>query len=82
MLDEASSALDAQAENEIAQTIAKLKRHVTLVVIAHRLSTVLKADRIVYLENGRLLAQGTFEEVRSKVPDFDSQARLMGLQSE
>jgi ATP-binding cassette subfamily C protein len=82
VLDEASSALDAQAENEIAQTIAELKRHVTLVVIAHRLSTVLKADRIVYLENGRLLAQGTFEEVRSKVPDFDSQARLMGLQSE
>jgi ABC-type multidrug transport system fused ATPase/permease subunit len=81
VLDEASSALDAQAEHEISQTIADLKKHVTLVVIAHRLSTVLKADQVIYLDKGILVAKGTFEEVRRQVPDFDAQAHLMGLQS-
>jgi ABC-type multidrug transport system fused ATPase/permease subunit len=48
-------------------------------MIAHRLSTVREADRVVYLENGRVLAIGTFEEVRKSVPEFDRQAFLMGL---
>ena len=48
-------------------------------MIAHRLSLVRKADQIIYLENGRVISQGTFEEVRASVPEFDLQARLMGL---
>jgi ABC-type multidrug transport system fused ATPase/permease subunit len=50
-----------------------------VIVIAHRLSTVKDADQVVYIEQGRILAVGTFDEVRSLVPDFDNQARLTGI---
>ena len=79
VLDEATSALDGQTESEISDAIQGLKGRVTLILIAHRLSTVMSADQIFYLEAGRIRAQGTFAEVRSAVPDFDKQARLMGL---
>jgi len=49
------------------------------VMIAHRLSTVRNADIVVYMDKGKVLATGTFEEVRTAVPDFDRQAKLMGL---
>jgi ABC-type multidrug transport system fused ATPase/permease subunit len=48
-------------------------------MIAHRLSTVRNADRVIYMEAGKILADGTFQEVREKIPNFDSQAALMGL---
>jgi ABC-type multidrug transport system fused ATPase/permease subunit len=48
-------------------------------MIAHRLSTVRNADLVVYMESGKIVATGTFEEVRNQVPDFDNQAKLMGL---
>jgi ABC-type bacteriocin/lantibiotic exporter with double-glycine peptidase domain len=79
ILDEATSALDGQTENEITEAIRSLHGEVTVVMIAHRLSTVLTADKIAYLENGKLLAHGTFVEVREQIPNFDQQARLMGL---
>ncbi len=79
VLDEATSSLDGQTESEISDAIQGLKGKVTLILIAHRLSTVKKADRIVYLEAGRVIAQGTFDEVRNEVPNFNIQAQLMGL---
>ena len=79
VLDEATSALDGQTESEISDSIQGLKGKVTLILIAHRLSTVMKADQIVYLEAGHIRAQGTFAQVRAAVPDFDKQAHLMGL---
>jgi ABC-type multidrug transport system fused ATPase/permease subunit len=79
VLDEATSALDGQTESEISEAIQSLKGRVTLILIAHRLSTVMTADQIIYLEEGRIRAQGTFHEVREAVPDFDKQAKLMGL---
>ena len=79
IFDEATSALDAQTELDITKSILQLKGSRTIVMIAHRLSLVRKADQIIYLENGRVISQGTFEEVRASVPDFDLQARLMGL---
>jgi ATP-binding cassette, subfamily B, bacterial PglK len=79
VLDEATSALDGQTESEISEAIQILKGRVTLILIAHRLSTVMTADQIIYLEEGRIRAQGTFHEVRTAVPDFDKQAKLMGL---
>jgi ABC-type multidrug transport system fused ATPase/permease subunit len=48
-------------------------------MIAHRLSTVSNADVVVYMENGKIKASGTLSEVRAIVPDFDLQAKLMGL---
>jgi ABC-type multidrug transport system fused ATPase/permease subunit len=79
ILDEATSSLDGQTEQDISNAIYSLKGHVTLIVIAHRLSTVQSADKIIYLENGQLESMGTFNEVREAVPNFDKQAKLMGL---
>ena len=79
VLDEATSALDGETEANISDAIQGLKGSVTVVMIAHRLSTVRSADLVVYMESGRIVATGTFEQVRSQVPDFDNQAKLMGL---
>jgi ABC-type multidrug transport system fused ATPase/permease subunit len=79
ILDEATSALDGGTEAEIAESIQRMKGRVTIVMIAHRLSTVRSADRVLYLEGGRVTALGKFDEVRKAIPNFDSQARLMGL---
>jgi ABC-type multidrug transport system fused ATPase/permease subunit len=79
ILDEATSSLDGQSENAISTAIRSLKGSVTLIMIAHRLSTVRFADKVVYIENGKCLSSGTFEEVRTAVPNFEKQAKLMGL---
>lgn len=79
VMDEATSALDAVTESNIAESLKSLRGQVTTIVVAHRLSTVRSADIILYLENGRAAAIGNFEEVRRAVPDFDQQAKLMGL---
>jgi ATP-binding cassette subfamily C protein len=79
VLDEATSALDAETEDMISRALMQLKGEASLVIVAHRLSTVRNADLVVYMERGEILATGTFEEVRSTVPNFDKQAKLMGL---
>jgi ATP-binding cassette subfamily C protein len=79
VLDEATSALDGKTESEVSEAIIALKGKITVVLIAHRLSTVLKADRLAYLESGRLLSVGTFEHVKSQIPEFAHQASLSGL---
>lgn len=79
VLDEATSSLDGQTEAAVAQAIQRLRGESTVVTIAHRLSTVRAADRVIYMEAGKILASGTFDEVRASIPDFDSQAKLMGL---
>ncbi len=79
VLDEATSALDGETEANISAAIGALKGDVTVILIAHRLSTVRDADKVVYLEGGQIIAEGTFDEVRNAVPNFDRQASLMGL---
>jgi ATP-binding cassette subfamily C protein len=79
VMDEATSALDSETEDKLNSTIAKMKGSVTLLIIAHRLSSVMNSDRVLYLDKGKLVASGTFSEVRSVVSDFDNQAKLMGL---
>lgn len=79
MLDEATSSLDSQTEQNITESILKLGGKVTVIIIAHRLSTVKNADVIVYLEDGKLKAVGNFENIRINVPDFDKQAKLLGI---
>lgn len=79
VLDEATSALDGGTEESISSDIQKLKGSTTIVLIAHRLSTVRGADLVLYMDKGEIVARGTFEEVRNSVPDFDRQAKLMGL---
>jgi ABC-type multidrug transport system fused ATPase/permease subunit len=79
VLDEATSSLDGETEANITEAIHELRGSTTVVLIAHRLSTVIDADIVVYLADGKVIAKGTFNEVRNAVPDFDRQARLLGL---
>ena len=79
VMDEATSALDAQTEENISNTISKIKEQCLVIVVAHRLATVRKADLVIYMQDGRIKAKGSFEQVRQEVPDFDTQAQLMGL---
>lgn len=79
ILDEATSSLDGETEAQVSSAINNLKGDVTVILIAHRLSTVLQADMVVYMNAGKIEAVGSFQEVREKVPDFDRQAELMGL---
>lgn len=79
VLDEATSSLDSQTESDFTDAIRALHGEVTVVVIAHRLSTILNADQIAYLSQGKVVANGTFDEVRAAVPDFEKQAILNGL---
>ena len=79
VLDEATSALDAETEQSIIRTLQELEGEVTTITVAHRLATVRYADQVLYLEDGRIAARGTFDEVRAQVTDFDRQASLLGL---
>ncbi len=79
VLDEATSALDGETESRISESILQLKGSVTVIMIAHRLSTVRDADQVVYLDGGTIVAKGNFQHVRDAVPDFEKQAKLMGL---
>jgi ABC-type multidrug transport system fused ATPase/permease subunit len=79
VLDEATSSLDAQSEFDISKALESLDPNLTKVVIAHRLSTVLHADKIIYLKDGQIRGEGNFEKLRRLIPDFDHQAELMGI---
>lgn len=79
VLDEATSALDAQTENHISEVLRKLRGTMTIIVIAHRLSTVTESDSILYMDHGKILHKANFNELRRIVPDFESQANLLGI---
>ena len=79
VLDEATSSLDGETEANISEAVQLMRGTVTVLMIAHRLSTVRNADVVIYMDSGKIISVGNFEEVRSKVPDFDRQAKLMGL---
>ncbi len=79
VLDEATSALDAETEASMSSAINQLRGSTTIFMIAHRLSTVRNADLVVYLDAGKVVATGSFESVRKAVPNFERQAKLMGL---
>ena len=78
ILDESTSALDTETESVIAHRILNNMHGLTRVVIAHRLSTVIHADKLVYLEEGLKVAEGTFSELRKLVPQFDKNAIANG----
>lgn len=78
-LDEATSALDAKTESEINGILDGLRGEMTIIVIAHRLSTVKNADKIVYLDSGKVISQGAFSELKRSVPNFEKAADLAGM---
>ena len=79
ILDEATSALDAETENLVSKALLEIKGQTTIVMIAHRLSSVKSADKVVYMEDGKVRAMGTMEDVKKQVPGFEVQAKLIGL---
>lgn len=76
VLDEATSALDNETEHKITQTINRLAREITVIIVAHRLSTVRSVDQLLFMSGGSIVARGSFEEVRKANPEF---ARLVEL---
>ena len=78
VFDEATAALDNQTEREVTEAIATLHGTRTLIVIAHRLSTVKGCDRLIFLQDGRIVAAGTYEELL-RHPAFDAMARAATL---
>jgi ABC-type multidrug transport system fused ATPase/permease subunit len=79
IFDEATSALDAETENRVSESIMKLTGDCTVIFIAHRLSVVRSADMIYYIDKGKIVNQGTFEELRKLNADFNNQANFMGI---
>ncbi len=79
VLDEATSALDADTEHSVATALIQMNSQTTRIVVAHRLAAIRNADRLAYIEGGRLRAAGTFDEVRRAMPDFARQAQILGL---
>jgi ABC-type bacteriocin/lantibiotic exporter with double-glycine peptidase domain len=79
IFDEATSALDAETENRVSESIMKLTGECTVIFIAHRLSVVRSADMIYYIDKGKIVSQGSFEELRKLNADFNNQANFMGI---
>jgi ABC-type multidrug transport system fused ATPase/permease subunit len=76
VLDEATSALDAITESKVMETVRSLRGNTTVIIVAHRLSTIKDADQVIYLEGGKVLGIGTFSELQRSLPQFEEQVRL------
>ncbi|MFK5634180.1 MULTISPECIES: ABC transporter ATP-binding protein [unclassified Ornithinimicrobium] len=79
VLDEATSSLDTTTEDAVARAIRELHGSVTVIAVAHRLSTVRHSDQVCFMTGGTIAARGSFEDVVAAHPEFATQARLSGL---
>jgi ABC-type multidrug transport system fused ATPase/permease subunit len=77
VFDEATSALDNATEQSVMDAIEGLNRDLTILLIAHRLTTVRRCDTIVELEHGRVVAQGTYEQLLERSPSFRRMAKAV-----
>jgi ABC-type multidrug transport system fused ATPase/permease subunit len=79
VLDESTSALDSNTESQIVKTIQALAGDITVIIIAHRLSSIKDLEMIYYIGNGQVLGKGNFQKLKDLVPEFAYQANLMSL---
>ena len=77
ILDESTSSLDMLTESELLKSILSDKHEMTVISIAHRLSTVKQASKIIYISDGEILSIGTFDEIRKKIPYFENQLKIL-----
>ena len=82
ILDEATSALDASTEASVAESVRSLGSDTTVVVVAHRLSTIQHADVVFVINDGEIEARGTFPQVRQQVPMIEEYVRLMSFDTD
>jgi ABC-type multidrug transport system fused ATPase/permease subunit len=79
VLDEPTSALDAKTEQEILNLIVSIDLEVTIILISHKLQHLVHFPRIIFLDNGKILADGNFAEVRNQITEFSNLLRIAGL---
>lgn len=70
LFDEATSALDNETQREIQKAISNLKKDYTILIIAHRLSTIINSDRILFIEDGKIVGEGGHKELLKKCPGY------------
>jgi ABC-type multidrug transport system fused ATPase/permease subunit len=70
LFDEATSALDNETQEKIQQAINNMKKEYTILIIAHRLTTIINCDKINFIENGKVIASGTHKELLEKCPQY------------
>lgn len=79
VLDEATSSLDTKTEDDVVHALRALHGKITIVAVAHRISTIKDYDQICYLDGGRILGSGTFQSLAASLPQFGLQVQLAGL---
>ena len=82
ILDDSVSAVDTDTEQTIISNLRKTRLGKTTILIAHRVSTVEKMDKIIYIEDGRIVAVGTHEELVGTVPEYRTMVKLQKLEDE
>jgi ATP-binding cassette subfamily B protein len=76
IMDEATASVDVATERRIQESMADLFKGRTAIIVAHRLSSILKADKILFFKDGRIIAQGRHEELLAKLPEYEELVRL------
>ena len=76
VLDEATSALDSETERAVMDSVERLRGKATVLIVAHRLSTVKDVDQVIYMEDGNIRGVGTFVELKAAIPGFARQIEL------
>lgn len=79
ILDEPTSALDSATEEEFLRMVKRIQQNCTVIIIAHRLSTLVNANRILYFDDGEIVCDGSFTDVRKISKSLDNQAKILGL---
>ena len=79
IMDEATSALDSETEKMIQENIDAFKGYYTILIVAHRLSTIKNSDSIIFMDNGSIVEQGSFEGLIESVPRFRKMVEFQGV---